>query len=169
MTDSNPPRRYTSEEAAAILSRALDLQNGEGGRISHDELLETAREIGVTTDELEAAVVDAVKARAEQLVLEEKRARALRNFLRHMAAFAVVNAFAFVIDKKLTGGTWFYWVGLAWGVALAVHAMRTFVPRLGGGAKPPGADEAAPRQPSDLPGPRPRALGDRKRPTEPRA
>jgi 2TM domain len=171
MTDSNPPRRYTSEEAAAILSRALDRQNGEGGRISHDELLETAREIGVTTDELEAAVVDEVRARAERLVLEELRARALRNFVRHVAVFVVVNAFAFVIDKKLTGGTWFYWVGLASGVALAVHAALTFVPRLGGGAATPKPGEARLPQPLDLPGPRPGALADRKpaRPTEPRA
>ena len=173
MTDSNPPRRYTSEEAAAILSRALDRQNGEGGRISHDELLETAREIGVTTDELEAAVIDEVEARAERLVLEEQRARAVRGFLRHMAAFGVVNAVLCVIDKRLTGGTWFYWVGLAWAVVLAVHAAKTFLPLRGGdaAAKPAGAGGARLPQPLDLPGPRPGALAGRKpaRPTEPQA
>jgi hypothetical protein len=158
MPDSTPPRRYTNAEAAAILSRALERQNGEGGRISHDELLETAREIGVTTDELEAAVIDEVRARAERLVLEEQRARALRGFLRHMAAFGVVNAVLCVIDKKLTGGTWFYWVGLAWAVALALHAAKTFLPA---GAQP-GASGARLPQPLDLPGPPPPTLGVRK-------
>jgi hypothetical protein len=157
MTDSNPPRRYTKEEAAAILTRVLDRQNGEGGRISHDELLETAREIGVTTDELEAAVIDEVRARAELLVIEERRARALRAFLRHGAVFLVANAFAFVIDKKLTGGTWFYWVGLAWAVALAVHAYLTFAPRKAGdaAAPEPRADGTPAPGRIDLPGHRP--------------
>jgi hypothetical protein len=163
MTDSNPPRRYTNEEAAAILSRALDRQNGEGGRISHDELLETAREIGVTTDELEAAVVDEVKARAEQLVREEQRARAVRGFLRHVGAFGVGNAALCLIDKRFTGGTWFYWVGLAWAIALALHAARTFLPKGGSGAQPAEGGAALPR-PIGLP-------ADRKpaRPTEPQA
>jgi 2TM domain len=161
MTDSNPPRRYTNEEAAAILSRALDRQNGEGGRISHDELLETAREIGVTTDELEAAVIDEVRARAEQLVREEQRARTVRGFLRHVGAFGVGNAALCLIDKRFTGGTWFYWVGLAWAIALALHAAKTFLPGRGGAPAMQPGEGGAPR-PIDLPTERPRPLAGRK-------
>jgi hypothetical protein len=127
MTDPKHLPTYTNEEVASILTRALERQH-DGGRISHDELLETAREIGVTTLEIEAAVTAEVKARAERLVLEEARARAVRRFAQHLAAFVVTNAILAVVDLKLTGGVFFYWIGLAWGAALAVHGARALAP-----------------------------------------
>jgi hypothetical protein len=121
-------REYTTEEAASIITRVLDRATGEGGRISYDELLETAREIGVSTAELDQAVVEETKVRAERIVREEKRQRALRQLLRHAATFVVVGAFCFVLDTKLTGGVWYYWVLLGWGLALGLHAVRTLLP-----------------------------------------
>ena len=128
MTDPKPARQYTHEEAASILTRVLDRQSGEGGRISHDELLETARDIGVTTLELEEEVVAEVKLRAERLVREEQRQRALRQLLRHAAVYVVLGAFCFVIDVRVTGGVWYFWVLLAWGVAVALHAVTVLLP-----------------------------------------
>jgi hypothetical protein len=78
-TNPKVPRGYTNEEAASILSRAMDRQYGEG-RISHDELLETAREIGVSTSELEASVVEETRVRAEKLVRDEQQQRRLSQF-----------------------------------------------------------------------------------------
>jgi 2TM domain len=129
MTDPESPRRqYTSEEAASIITRVLERQNGEGGRISHDELLETARDIGVTTLELEAAVVEETKLRAEMIVREEQRERALRRLLRHVAAYVVAGAFCFVLGVRVTGGVWYFYVLLGWGLAVALHAARVLVP-----------------------------------------
>jgi len=128
MTDPKPIRQYTHEEAASILARVLDRQSGEGGRISHDELLETARDIGVTTLELEEEVVAEVKLRAELLVREEQRQRALRQLLRHIAVYVVIGAFCFVIDVRVTGGVWYFWVLLVWGVAVALHAVSVLLP-----------------------------------------
>jgi hypothetical protein len=128
MTDPKTARDYTSEEAASIITRVLERQNGEGGRISHDELLETARDIGVTTLELEEAVVAEVRLRAERLVREEEHQRALRKLLRHAATFVVLGAFCFVLDVRVTGGVWYFWVLLGWGVVVALHAVRVLLP-----------------------------------------
>src|SRR5262252_2432036 len=102
MPDSQPPRNYTTEEAASIITRVLDKHGGEGGRISHDELLETARDIGVTTLELEEAVVAETRARAEAIVREEQRQRDLRKLIRHAATYVIVGAFCYVLDVRLT-------------------------------------------------------------------
>lgn len=118
---------YTNEEVASILTRALESQH-DGTRISHDELFETAREIGMTTLEIEAAVAAEVKARAERIEQETKRARAIRRFAQHVVVFAVGNALLAAIDLKLTGGVFFYWVGIAWGAFLAVHGVRALAP-----------------------------------------
>ena len=116
---------YTNDEVASILTRALDHQN-EGGRISHDELLETAREIGVTTLEIEASIVAETNLRAAIIVHEQQQAGRVRAFLQHLAAYAVLGAFGFVIDTKLSGGVWWYWLLLGWGALVAMHAARTF-------------------------------------------
>ena len=86
MTDPKSSRAYSTEEAASIITRVLERQSGEGGRISHDELLETARDIGVTTLELEEAVVAETRARAERIVRDEERQRDLRKLLRYTPA-----------------------------------------------------------------------------------
>jgi hypothetical protein len=128
MTDPNTLRQYTNEEAASIITRVLERQNGEGGRISHDELLETAREIGITTLEIEAAVVEETRIRAERILREEERQKAARLLLRHLAAYVVVGAFCFVLGARITGGVWYLWVLLVWGLAVAAHALRTILP-----------------------------------------
>jgi hypothetical protein len=125
-----PLPSYTNDEVASILTRALDRQN-EGARISHDELLETAREIGVTTLEIEASIVEETKHRAARIVWEEEQSRRVRAFLQHLGAYVVLGAFAFVLDTKLSGGVWWYWLLPAWGLGVAAHAARTFVLRPG--------------------------------------
>jgi hypothetical protein len=127
MTNPKTPNvpSYTNDEVASILTRALDRQN-EGGRISHDELLETAREIGVTTLEIEASIVAETNLRAARIVREEQQSRLVRVFGKHLAAYVVATAFAAVLDIKLSGGVWWYWLMLAWGAGVAVHAVRTF-------------------------------------------
>jgi 2TM domain len=127
MTDPKH-REYTSEEAASIITRVLERQNGEGGRISHDELLETARDIGVTTLELEAAVVEETKLRAEMIVRGEQRQRALRLLLSHLVTFVVLGSFCFVLDVRVLHSGWYFWVILGWGLVVALHAVRVLLP-----------------------------------------
>ncbi|APR84513.1 Hypothetical protein A7982_09862 [Minicystis rosea] len=137
MTNQDPKNlpTYSKEEVASILTRALD-RSHEGGRISHDELLETAREIGVTTLEIEAAVADEVRSRAEQLVHDEAQQRAARKFLRHLATFVVASAALVLVDLRLTGGVWWYFAVLAWALGVGVHAVLVFRPKKAAPAPP---------------------------------
>jgi hypothetical protein len=34
-----------------------------------------------------------------------------------------VNAALFVVDRVISGGIWFYWPLIVWGVAVAIHAV----------------------------------------------
>ena len=56
-----------------------------------------------------------------------KYVRELREFYTHLAAFIVVNGFLFVVDVITGPGWWFYWVVLAWGIGLAIHAYEVFI------------------------------------------
>lgn len=138
MNDPKNLHTYTKEEVASILTRALDSQH-EGGRISHDELLETAREIGMTTLEIEAAVADEVRARAARMVIEEEQQHAVRRFLKHLITFVVTSVLVVVIDVRTTGGAWWYFAVAGWGLAVAVHAARAFLPKKDAAPKPAAA------------------------------
>lgn len=127
---------YAPEEVDAILGRNIDRLH-EGGRVSHDELLETAREIGMTTLEVEAAIAEQVKVRAEQIEREEARQRGVTRLLLHFVALAVLCAAFYILDTRLTGGVWYPWASLACGLAVAVSAARGF-------ARKPGETPAAP-------------------------
>ncbi len=56
-----------------------------------------------------------------------KYVRELREFYTHLAAYIVVNGFLFIVDVITGPGWWFYWVMLAWGIGLAIHAYEVLV------------------------------------------
>lgn len=116
---------YAPEEVEAILGRNVD-RHHEGGRVSHDELLETAREIGMTTLEVEAAITAQVKVRADQIEREEARQRGVTRLLLHFVVLAVACAAFYILDTRLTGGVWYPWASLGCGLAVALSAARSF-------------------------------------------
>lgn len=124
MNDPKNLPTYTNEEVAHILTRGLD-RHHEGGRISHDELFETAREIGMSTLEIEAAVAEEVRRRAEMMAREEQRALAVRKLVIHAATWALLSVALAVVDRLMTGGVWWYFVVIAWGGGVAAHAFIT--------------------------------------------
>lgn len=137
MNDPKNLPTYTKEEVASILSRGLDRH--EGGRISHDELFETAREIGMTTLEIEGAIADEARARAERMALDEQHEIAVRGFLKHLITFVVTSVLVIVVDVRLSGGIFWYFAVGVWAIAIAVHAGRTLprkLPPLGPAATP---------------------------------
>src|SRR4051812_41731489 len=65
MSSDNTPRRYTPEEVNAILRRAIDRQGaGATSSVTHDDLLETARELGIDASQVEAALAEQESVRA---------------------------------------------------------------------------------------------------------
>lgn len=58
-----------------------------------------------------------------------RRARYLTGLLWHAGAFAIINAFFWVLDLTLAGGglDWAYWITGFWGFALAFHALAYLI------------------------------------------
>jgi F0F1-type ATP synthase assembly protein I len=122
MNDPKGSRGYSTDQVGAIVRLALERQGTEG-RISHDELLETAREIGVSAEDIEEAVAEEARIREAKAAREARKQQAKRLFIANLVAFIVVNAALFVVDKMTSGGTWFYWPLILWGVFAAIHAV----------------------------------------------
>jgi hypothetical protein len=55
-----------------------------------------------------------------------KYVRKLREFYTHVAVYVVVNVFLFIVNVITGPDWWFYWVSLAWGIGLAIHAYEVF-------------------------------------------
>ncbi len=126
MTDA--PRKYTRDEMHEILRRALERQP-ERGDISHDEMIEAAREVGIDAEAVESAAHDLVSQRsvvdAEAAELRRRR----RRFTRSLGVYLIVNVALAALDLLTTGGVWWFAVAIIWGIFVALHALSVFVPR----------------------------------------
>lgn len=119
-------KTYTREEAQAILGRALEAQVKEE-RLSHDELLATAREVGVSPEALEAAA-RAVEGEAKRDAAQKQvRADAVRGLASHALSFVAVNALLVFINVWTGGPFWAMWPLLGWGLGLVIHAFSTML------------------------------------------
>lgn len=114
-------KRYTDEEARAIIDRAL--RNQLGREVTHKDLLSMASEVGLSSESIETA---ARQIRVGRLADEAKQrviARRRRAFAPHLWSFIIVNAALFAINALTSPGQW--WVLfpiVGWGVGLAFHA-----------------------------------------------
>lgn len=54
------------------------------------------------------------------------RARALRIFYSHLAAYVVINFVLFIINSTSPGPAWFYAPLVGWGFVLGLHALHAF-------------------------------------------
>lgn len=131
MMPSNTPRRYTQEEMNAILRRALERQGGSGatGSVSHEDLLETARELGIDPEQVEAALVEHETVGAMEDARARWRLQRKKKFFDHLRAYLIVNVMLFLMDIFMTGGVWFYWCLFGWGIGILFDASDTFFPK----------------------------------------
>ena len=67
---------------------------------------------------------------AERYEAAQGRVEALKGFYMHAVVYVLINIMLFAIDLFTSGGMWFFWPMLGWGIGLAVHAVNVFV--LGG-------------------------------------
>lgn len=109
--------RYTREEIADILERALLRQQAREETFSHYELLEAAAEIGVDPHTLQIAARELAVHDAPS----EARRRKKQKLKRHFAIWAAFSVFFFLIDAVSPGSWWFFYPVLAWGVAIGVQ------------------------------------------------
>jgi hypothetical protein len=125
--DDQRSKRYNADEVTRILKRAL--RPGQEEAITHKELLEIARELGVTPDTLDAAITQEMAG----MDLEEARKKWLRRersaFNPHLWSYIIVITALFLIDIFSPGGWWFQWPMLGWGIGLAFHFRSAYFPQ----------------------------------------
>jgi F0F1-type ATP synthase assembly protein I len=119
-------RIYTKEEADAILARALDMQRGDG--TSHEDLVATAREVGIAPEVLERAAAEVVTRRQDEVELVAIRVRAWRGFYAHLVPYVMVGALLGFVNYMTTSFPWAVIVMLAWGIGLTSHLLAVATP-----------------------------------------
>jgi hypothetical protein len=89
--------------------------------VSHDDLLETARDLGVEPRQLEMAIEEELsshrKEKAGKIRLKRRRAR----YQQHLWSYIIVITALFLINLMAPGPWWFQWPMQVWGVGLALH------------------------------------------------
>ncbi len=118
---------YSPDEVSRILRRALRPDNENA--ISHQELFETAQELGVSPNRLDAAIAHEMAGmdmeQARDRWLNKKRAE----FKNHLWTYIIVNT-ALILMNIFTlfwvNIWWFQWSLLGWGIGLALHFRETF-------------------------------------------
>ncbi len=130
MSSDDSSIRFTPDQVNAILRRAIERQGaGASSTVSYTDLQDTARELGIDPAQLDAAigeyerVSDVEHARAAYIAQRKQK------FREHLRSYVVVNLFLIALDLFLTGGTWFYWVLMGWGIGLYFDAAETFFPK----------------------------------------
>ena len=125
-TNDQTPRRYSPDEVSRIIKRAF--RPGQEDAISHQDLLEIARELGVEPDRLDEAIEQELAGRD----MEEAREKWLRHrrssFKGHLWSFFIVIIALLLINIFAGGGWWFQWPLLGWGIGLAFHFRSAFFP-----------------------------------------
>ncbi|HVK36977.1 MAG TPA: 2TM domain-containing protein [Candidatus Kapabacteria bacterium] len=122
------PRKYSQDEVSAILRRALERQGTTSG-ITHDELIETARELGIDPTALESAISEQRTVGEYETARSEYLIHRRQKFYEHLRSYLIVNFVLLVLDMVVTEGTWFFWPLLGWGIGVAFDAADTFWPK----------------------------------------
>ena len=119
-------KQYSKDEVDRIIRRALKLKKEDS--ISHQELIDTAREFGIDPQTLEAAIEEDKeefeKERARKARLSRRKAR----FDRHLWSYLIVIGALLLINTMTSGPWWFQWPALGWGIGLAFNFKAAYFP-----------------------------------------
>ena len=137
-------QRYSAEDVKRVIDHALR-QQGDDERFSRSDLMEAAREIGVSEPTLQRALRELEHDRAAPLApapsppwLNAYRRKEGYRFLRNLASFVIVNFFLLVFMH----GSWQRWLLFGWGLGLALHALKVLLPERSGDKQAEGAATA---------------------------
>ncbi len=119
-------RQYDSEAVNRIIKRSL--QHEQSDAISYDELLETARELGIDSRKVEAAIVEEAAGREGEDAKNEWLRRKRSKFHAHLWSYLIVNGALFLINIMTPGPWWFQWPVLGWGIGLAFDLRQAYFP-----------------------------------------
>ena len=118
--------QFDDDQVTRIIRRALKLNDTH--KISHAELMDTARQIGLDPQVVEMAIREEQRASNEQRIRRGIIRRRKAGFQRHLWACLIVNA-ALMLTNKLTPGPWWSHLSiLGWGIGLAFHFKAVYFP-----------------------------------------
>lgn len=130
-------KQYDTEEVNRIIRRALKLSSQDA--INHNDLMETATQVGLDPSIVEIAIKEERMAYKKERIRKAARRRRRAGFQLHLWSYIVVNAALLLTDNLTPGPWWFHWPVLGWGIGLAFHFKAVYYPgrkRLGRCLKP---------------------------------
>jgi len=128
-------QNYSNEDAEEILKLAVQQQVSGAGPVSRDSLLQTASELGLTPEQVQAAEHLLRQKKQEfSRYQDEKAARAeyARNRRSHvrnqLSSWLGTSALTFGINAMTSWGSWWcQWVIIPWGLSIMGMVFRTLV------------------------------------------
>jgi len=120
-------QQYNQDEVNRIIRRALKLKQAD--TISHQDLIETAREIGIDPKILETAIEQEQREFKKEKILNARLKRRKVGFYSHLSSYLIINAALLLINNFTPGPWWFQWSVFGWGIGLAFHLKAIFFPR----------------------------------------
>ena len=122
--DDFASRQYNNDEVSRIIRRALKIKNED--TISHEDLIETARDIGLDPKIVEAAIEQEQREFKRERILKARLKRRKAGFYSHLWSYIMVNTVLLLINILTPGPFWFQWPLLGWGIGLACHFKAVF-------------------------------------------
>jgi hypothetical protein len=118
--------QYSKDEFDRIIRRALKLKKEDS--ISHQELIDTAKEFGIDSKTLDSAIKEE-KEEFEKVRSQKKRLlRRKARFHRHLWSYIIVIGALLLINVMTPGPWWFQWPALGWGIVLALNFRAAYFP-----------------------------------------
>jgi len=125
----NASEQYSKEEMERILSRALEHRRERGETVSHEHLLEVAKELGLSERDIEQAVEEEFSVGTLEQAKQEWLARRRKKWRSHLFSYLGVNACLMLIDLWLSGRiTWSFGSVFGWGIGLFFDTLDAFPP-----------------------------------------
>ena len=126
MNDYNPGH-YSEDEVSRIIRRALRIRQTD--TIRHDELIETAGDLGIDSYTLEKAIAQERRESEMEAIRKTRLNRRKAGFFWHLWSYVTVNMALVLINCLVPGPFWFQWSVLGWGIGLACHFKAIFFTR----------------------------------------
>ena len=119
-------KQYSKDEVDRIIRRALKLKKEDS--ISHQELVDTAREFGIDPQTLEAAIEEDRDVYEKEKARRSKLLRRKARFHRHLWSYIIVIGGLLLINMVTPGPWWFQWPAFGWGIGLAFNFKAAYFP-----------------------------------------
>ena len=121
-------RRFNSEEVSAIIRRALTSKSGHD-EVDYDDLVEIARQSGISPAKLEAALREEAELGEYEKAREEWMRTRRQHFMEHFRAYVIVNGALILMNLMTWGYPWAIWPIVGWGIGLAFDASDSLWPK----------------------------------------